>query len=341
MLHILNGDSSANILKQSTISGERLPWREALMAGPRPAGLSHDQWLEVRAQHLAEAYERAAQDCRKDLSGQYERLQTFAGHEEVVLWFEHDLFCQINLLYLLNWFSQKDLSKTKLNLICIGAFPGKENFRGLGELTPAQMESLFDQRHEVSSAEKKLAAEAWAAYCSPTPQALAHFLEKDTSALPFVHAALSKHLERFPSVRNGLGCIENKALELIAAGANEFMSLFPAFGAAEPIYGLGDFQFWNDLKRLAKARQPLLTAEADDGLDHALANGNYLKTSFKITEKGKAVLAGQDDFVKSNGIDLWLGGVHLSNEKTVWRWDEQNRRIVRGEELPVMNVKQA
>jgi hypothetical protein len=98
MLHILNGDSTAGILKQSGVQGELLSWREALMAGPTPQNLSLDQWIGVRAKHLAEAYQLAFEDCKKDLSTLYAGLQTFLQHDEVVLWFEHDLFCQIKMI---------------------------------------------------------------------------------------------------------------------------------------------------------------------------------------------------------------------------------------------------
>jgi hypothetical protein len=327
VLHILNGDSTAGILKQSVVQGEMLSWHEALMAGPTPPNLSRDQWIDMREKHLSEAYALTHEDCKKDLSALYAGLQTFSQHDEVVLWFEHDLFCQINLIHVLDWFSKQNLGKTKLSLICIDRFSGRESFRGLGELTPTQLASLFDQRHEVSSDEKKFAAEAWAAYCSPTPQALVKFLEKDTSELPFLKAALSKHLARFPSVKNGLGNIENKTLELIAGGASEFQKLFPAFGKVEPIYGLGDAQFWNGLQRMIKVEHPLLTHRNRQDVQHTPNNALQLKASFALTEAGRAVLNGESDFIALNGIDQWLGGVRLRPEN-LWRWDEQNQKMI-------------
>src|SRR5205814_9828925 len=32
------------------------------------------------------------------------------------------------------------------------------------------------------------------------------------------------------------------------------------------------------------------------------------------------------DHVHLNGIDRWLGGVHLQGAEARWRWDEKNRR---------------
>ena len=326
MLHIHNGDSSANIANQSSLPGEHFPWRESLITGPTPAGLSGGEWRSVRAQHLSEAYGVDLQECERGLLDQEKKLSSFEEHEEVVLWFEHDLFCQTNLLYLLNWFAQEDMGNTKLSLICIGEFPGKENFRGLGELNAEQMASLFPGRQQVTSSQLKLAELAWRAYCSPDPAELEKVAQTG-DLLPFLGQALQAHLRRFPSTRNGLGSIENKGLELIHGGSKTFVDVFPQFGVAEPIYGLGDAQFWLALQRLSGGRQPLLKIERGNNGGRELTPYIVHNAKFELTEPGKAVLRGEADFVELNGVDLWLGGVHLS-PNNLWRWEESSGRIL-------------
>lgn len=324
MLHIHNGDCSADVLTRSGFPGEHLVWRESLITGPTPAGLTEPEWQAVRSQHLSEAHELNPEDCRRDLARQDEMLHRFSEHEEVILWFEHDLFCQTLLLYVLDWFSKCNLGKTQLSLICIGEYPGIPGFRGLGQLAPDQMASLFDKRQAVTASELSLAAKGWRAYCSPNPKAIEEFFTEDTRSLPFLKPALTAHLARFPSLRNGLGRVENKALDLISSGIEEFAALFDAFGDREPSYGFGDVQFWLDLKRLAKARQPLVCVEPADKIDAWFASDAKLQARFRLTETGKHILRGKTDFVELNGIDLWLGGVHLSAGKNLWRWDEEN-----------------
>lgn len=323
MLHIHNGDSTANTLKEFGFPGEHKAFREVLMEGPTPKGLSDDEWMTVRARFLAGAYEMASEKCEKDLREQNAWLSRFSEHDETILWFEHDLFCQINLIYLLDWFSKRSMEKTRLSLICVGEFPGVEDFRGLGQLTGQQLASLFDERHEVTEPELSLAARAWTAYCSAVPTEIERLIDNDTSAMPFLGHALRLHLARFPSVKNGLGRVENKALELISNGALGFKSLFPKFGKAESAYGMGDSQFWCALKRLAEASDPLIKTIAPSNEDASLKSNRYLDASFELTETGRAVLAGQRDFIDLNGIDLWLGGVHLVGG-AVWRWDEHD-----------------
>src|SRR5437016_10670075 len=291
MLHVHNGDSTAGTARKADLHGEHLAWREALVCGPAPSGLSGDDFRQVRARHLSDAYGVNLQDCEKELREQQEALARFVDHEEVVLWFEHDLFCQVHLSYLLNWFAQSELAQTKLSLISIDNFPGIDDFRGLGQLNEAQLASLFPQRREISSAQLNLGSKAWQAYSSSDPSQIESLLTEDTTALPFLKSALFKHLERFPSVRNGVGRAANLCLELVADGQVEFKALFPAFGKREPLYGFGDAQVVLELKGLGKGPHPLLTMNNDGNLS-LMDSDKFLRASFQITDQGKAVLNG-------------------------------------------------
>lgn len=327
MLHIHNGDSTANTLREFGFHGQHVAFQEVLMAGPTPAGLSRSDWLDVRAKFLSEEYDLKFDNCKSDLLKQEATLQRFSKHDEAILWFEHDLFCQINLIYMLDWFSKQPLDKTRLSLICIGEFPGVKDFRGLGQLTGEQLASLFDGRYEVTERELSLGSRAWSAYRSGDPEDITRLLDDDTSALPFLGTALQLHLARFPSVDNGLGRVENKALELISTRPIAFKSMFPKFASAEPVYGFGDWQLWCELKRLANAREPLITISGLGFEDRALLSNLFHEVLFELTELGRAVLAGERDFIDLNGIDLWLGGVHLKDGATLWRWDQQRLRL--------------
>ena len=325
MLHIHNGDSAAGTARNAGLPGVHLAWREALVCGPAPAGLFDDEFRRVRAEHLASAYGQNLEDCIQDLRKQEEALERFADHEEVVLWFEHDLFCQVQLIYLLNWLARQDIGKTRLSLISIYEFGGIDDFRGLGQLNESQLASLFPQRKEMTTAQLNLGRRAWAAYTSSDPSDLLALLKSDTTALPFLREALLKHLQRFPSARNGLGRIEDLALELVASGHHEFGTLFSAFGKTEPVYGYGDLQFYLELKALADAPHPLVTIDDADGKPSA---NKVTKTSLQVSQIGRSVLRGEKDFVRMNGIDKWLGGVHLTGIESAWRWDESDENLI-------------
>jgi hypothetical protein len=327
MLHIHNGDSTAGTARKADIPGEHLAWREALVCGPVPQGLSANEFRRVRADHLASAYGVSVEKCEQELRAQEEALSAFSDHEEIVLWFEHDLFCQVQLIYLLDWFAQHDRGRKKLSLVCVGEFPGIEYFRGLGQLNETELASLFPQRKEVSPTQLELGAKAWHAYSSPDPADLLSLLSSDLSAMPFLERAFMKHLQRFPSTENGLGRIGNVGLGLIAGGYQRFRSLFPAFVSRESEYGFGDAQLYLELKQLAKAPAPLLTLSSSvKGATTDAAE--MLLTTFSLTDIGKAVLDGEEDFVRRNGIDWWVGGVHLKGKESDYRWEEDAQELL-------------
>ena len=326
MLHIHNGDASGDTAKLSTLPGEHFVFREALIEGPTPAGLDQAEWLKVRAGHLADGYGENPEEVERDLAEQQRQLTTVSAHDETVLWFEHDLFCQLCLIYLLDWFGKNNSRKTRLSLICIGVFPGKINFRGLGELNAAELESLFPHRQPVTEQQLDLATSAWNAYCSSDPTEIQTLLQTDQSALPFLSAALTAHLKRFPSSENGLGRVEQTSLELIAAGATDFASLFRSFIEREPVYGLGDAQLWLALRRMSEVQQPLIEISVG-GAKVEKQIPEFHKAEFAITDTGRSVLNADTDFIAQNGIDHWLGGVHLGNDQTLWRWNDKSQRL--------------
>jgi hypothetical protein len=101
--HITNGDSAANILKQSRVSGDVLPWRDRMHHGPFPAGLDIDEVSDIRARYLAGPQLHDAEVVR-DFRLRNEHLRATARYGEVVLWFEYDLLDQLQILQLLDWF---------------------------------------------------------------------------------------------------------------------------------------------------------------------------------------------------------------------------------------------
>ncbi len=323
MLHIHNGDSTAGTMRDSGFPGEHIAFQEALAGGPTPAGQTPDQWRALRSIYLAGFAGEEALRVQASLAANEAMLAGAVAHDEVILWFEHDLHCQFNLLYLLHWFAQAPSRPARLSLICIDRFPGIDNFKGLGQLTARQMASLFEPRQTVSEAQLQLASRAWAAYCAPDPTGIEALLAEDTSGLPYLHDALARHLARFPSMQNGLGEIENCVLRWIANGRTSFRKLYPDFSDEDPIYGgLGDLAIWDHLKRMVEAHVPLVSIAS------GASNANQIPfdAMLALTRDGEDVLAEKADFIALNGIDQWLGGVHLTPDH-LWRWDAARRTL--------------
>jgi hypothetical protein len=188
----------------------------------------------------------------------------------------------------------------------------------LGELSPNELTSLFPARQQVSIEQLILARAAWKAFSSNDPTEVERLLDDDTSRLPFLSESLLAHLQRFPVTTNGLGRIENSSLELVHKGTRRFNELFPAFINTERVYGLGDAQVWYSLFEMCTAKNPLLVGMNQSS---SLSKEISTQTVFDLTDAGRAVLNGEVDQLELNGLNAWLGGVHLQNSN-VWRWDE-------------------
>ena len=332
MLHITNGDSVGITLQQTGLPGDILVWRDILHEGPTPAGLSLEQMSQVRAQFLADHALGAYEDLLANFIQRNTALAHSAAHKEVVLWFEHDLYDQLQLIQLLDWFSRHHPRATIISLICINTFPGITNFVGLGQLNASQLRSLYETRHSLTQKELALGSEAWKVYCSPDPKALEAFLQKDISALPFLKAALQRHLEQFPSLQTGLSRTERQILEAVASGSHKPLEIFRATQEKEESPFLGDTPFWFYLSNLSSGKKPFLIRS--DGGFFSLPTPDPHDPTFNeqvliLTDEGRNALAGHTDWITINrGIDRWLGGVHLKGQDATWRWDTQQATLI-------------
>ena len=293
MIHIHNGDVVAAVAKRSGIPGEHVSYRESLVTGPVVPG---DEWIENRARALTERYGEDLLRVRTSLLEQEQLLDAAPSQGEIVLWFEHDLYCLTHLLHMLQRFADARVSVVWCP-------------EPLGNNDEGGLHLLFESRAAATPSMIKLASEAWRAYTSPEASSLNAWLTRDTADFPFLREGLTLHASRFPSTRNGLGAIEQQALELIAAGTSDWLSLFDQFNARVPRFGFGDTEVFATLQRLATCAVPLVTI-----------TGDLPKAIITITPAGENVLRGEVDDLSVNDPDRWLGGVHLTKEN-VWRWD--------------------
>jgi RNA polymerase sigma factor (sigma-70 family) len=323
MLHVLNGDSTRGIMERSDIPGTYTVWADVLHEGPVPGDLDDEQFREARLRYL-DVMDRWVKP--EDGAAQYrawdERLASFADYDEVVLWFEHDLFDQLIVIRHLEWFARRDLGRTALSLICIGEFPGIEGFAGLGQLSPDQLASLLGTRQRVTVRQTELGRAAWRAFTSSDPTSIERVLERDTTGLPFLAGALVRFLEEYPAVGSGLPRTERQILDGLARGITSPVDLFLDSQTLEERVFMGDATFWLRLERLASGPRPLVRLTGEP------THRTFPTGAIELTDDGRRVLAGQADWVALDGIDRWLGGVNLVGREVPWRWDGRARRLV-------------
>jgi hypothetical protein len=247
MLHITNGDSAAELIKASGVAGDVLAWRDVLHEGPVPAGLSLEELSRHRARFIADCGWGEFDEVSREFQIRDATLARSCEHDEVTLWFEHDLYDQLQLVQLLDWFCRHPSTHVKLNLLCIGAHRDIADFHGLGQLNARQIADLFPTRHVVTYAELELGARAWAAVCSADPLRLENLVGRDTAALPFLNGALRRHLQQFPSTRNGLPRTSTAILGAVAAAPEGLRptEIFQLTQALEERLFMGDTTFFD------------------------------------------------------------------------------------------------
>jgi hypothetical protein len=315
-LHVANGDCTTDLIHKAGLPGVSSVWADVLHDGPVPGGLSDAELLPVRAKFLADGSpaDGGPDDAAAELTRWRAVIQDVSSYDEIVLWYEHDLFDQLNLIQLLTLIGQNPPAGKRVSLICIGSFPGREHFKGLGELTPAEIAPLFDTRQPVTAAQYALATRAWDAFRASDPRAVEALVRgaADMSALPFLEAALRRHLEEFPWTPDGLSRTERRVMQLMEAGPIAFADAFPRVHDGEKAFYIADLSLQDMIERLAASSPPLVVS------------GRALT----LTDTGRAMLAGEIDRVAHCGIDRWLGGVHLNGRCATWRWNPTTQRIV-------------
>jgi hypothetical protein len=320
LLHVTNGESAADTLRQTALGGAVLAWRDTLHEGPVPA-LARQELLKTRARFLADCGWGSHQSLLASLERRDRQLlEALRDGLPVVLWFEHDLYDQLQLLDVL---TLAHAEGTAPELIVIGSFPGKPSFAGLGELTANELETLWPSRRAAAPAELDAAASAWAALRAPEPTPLVEWATRDTPQLPFLATALRRLLEELPSPADGLSRTERQALQTVAVGAQSPPSAFVAAQRLEDAPFLGDAWFYRALSSLGQGETRLVETGDGEPLPPPppLGDGRqFAGLGLKLTESGERTLRGDTDRVELLAIDRWIGGTHITPDN-VWRWD--------------------
>lgn len=313
MLHITNGSVVAGLLRALGLKGDLVTWDDILHEGPVQAGLGVPALRASRAAFLARCGGGEVTQIAASLAARDEAALGSVKHDEVVLWFEHDLYDQLQLLQVLDMLPTG--GRPRISAVSPEGY--------LGHHSPAHLATLFTRRKEVTASERGAARVAWAAFRSSDPRALADAIPH-LGALPHLPAALRRHLQQFPSIGNGLSRTEAQALAAIAAGASRVSDVFTQSHAErEEAIFLGDVGFLLHMRGLVESPNPLVIVVRRHAPSGALA----LEDSVALSEEGERVLEGAADRVRLCGIERWLGGVHLTGRGPVWRWDEATRTI--------------
>jgi hypothetical protein len=292
VVHVVNGHATAEPLEEAELPGEVVVWADSLDQGPLLAGAfgEDDQHRAARAGFLAGHGGADAAATAAQLAGWDAAVDRAAQEaEEVVLWYEHDLFDQLALVRLVARMTARP-RKAALSMVSIDHHPEVPDWKGLGDLEAPQLAGL----------------------CAPDPRGV-FYLARRTRALPFLGPALWRWLEELPAVGTGLSRTEAELLRAVHRGAGTVAAVMTEMHASDRVYLATDTLVARTAERLAAI---------------GALTGGFGAGAPALTPLGEELWKGRRDRVAELGIDDWRGGVRLSGRGAMWRWDAGTRRPV-------------
>lgn len=295
MKHLFNGDAAADVFAAAAPASERIVWREALQVG-RARLHPTDEAIRERAEFLSRGGDQPPAAIEAVLRAQ-ERDLARAAEGPLTIWVEGDLSCQLTVAVVAHRLS--GFVHADVHLISVSSFEGRPQFRGLGELTPAELMTLKKHARRLDRSQLATYAEAWELYCAADPRPLARAVAQRRLS-DHLSAALAAHLRRFPRTPGGAGSVEYALLSAIGDSRLNFDELFRDFIEREPLLGYGNTSVRGELELMV-----------EDGW--VVQEGE----TYALTAQGEAARRGEP---APRRTSKWLGGVEV-NARSPYLWD--------------------
>ncbi|MBT8211388.1 MAG: DUF1835 domain-containing protein [Eudoraea sp.] len=289
LLHITNGDGFTQRLKKLDLKGDIITWREMLCEGKTETNVGSESFWKTRFDFLHKHYNVSKSWFVEKTLKEYRSLCNHKQQDQIILWFEFDLFCQINMLAVISWL-KTHRRYADISLVCSGKEDETDKLYGLNELNDEHLLELYKNRIHLSQNDIEYADYVWQLYCSDNPIRLENLIDFDNYQYTYLSDAISTHLKRFPTIKNGLNEIENKILDIaVSEKPTSKKALLGSIMHNQGYYGFGDTQF----QRVINNLKPLFT------------NFNPVR----LTKKGKQILDGQTSYyAELRDESAYLGG---------------------------------
>lgn len=289
LLHITNGDSFTEKLKSLKLKGDIITWREMLCEGQTLTNVGSETFWKARFEFLNKNYKVSKSWFIEKTLKEYRSLCNHKQQDKIVLWFEYDLFCQINMLAVLSWL-KTNRKYAEISLVCSGKEDDTDKMYSLCELNDEQLLNLYENRTILKQDDIEYADYVWQLYCSDNPIRLENLSDFSTYQFDYLSEAVKNHLTRFPSIKNGLNRMENNILQLsLDKKPSSKKALLGTLLQNQEGLGFGDSQYDRAINRL----KPLFNSF----------------NPVKLTKKGKGILDNQTSYyscIQDN--DVYLGG---------------------------------
>ncbi|WP_207431494.1 hypothetical protein [Sabulibacter ruber] len=236
--HVLNGDALLDRFSATGLNGEAVIMRECLIEGD-VTGDTLPEFYRTRAAYLQATYPTVQESYYTKVVPQLEKLTSAPADAEFNLWFGYDLFCQVNLWFILSLLHKQ--SHKEVFVVYPTYLSGTDVWQDFGLASAQDLLNCFQDRVKLNQEDLALGKDLWEAYKNGDPSRLEELSKRQSACFPYLREVCAAHLERFPG--NGEKGRPEKAIEEIVQSAGpEFAAAFDAFSRKEGIYGFGDAQ---------------------------------------------------------------------------------------------------
>jgi hypothetical protein len=292
-LHITNGSSLTNYLNDLDFKGVFFTWHEMLCEGPTSVDLTSDEFLTKRKLFFKSVYNLEIDEAK--FNEEFSKLDgANTKYDEIVLWFEYDLFCHINLIAVLSLLEKLAIS-LPISLVSSGWVENDTQLKALSQLNQEQLFKHYKNRQKLTPEDIELGSTLWKIYNGKDHNLFLPYITKKSN-FRYLSNCLKAHIKRFPDSKTGLNDLEYNTLKLIEK--HEIKSEHQLLGYVlnyQGYYGYGDIQ----IKRMLSLLAELYTSNND---------GKYI-----LTRKGHEALLGIHNFAKEIGDTIDYGGVNSTN----------------------------
>lgn len=336
-LHITGDMKTANhieasLVRQNDNIDHYLSWQDALYEGPIHAESDLVQLSQERARYFVDAGWATQNEIKARYQTRNDGLLAYAKYQEVILWFDHDLNSQMQLIQLVEWFSRQKMESTELSLVSVDRLSGINAHLALNLLGAKTIQALEKNRWEVTVGQMNVCEQAWRAFGSENPNALLRLYSMNTSVMPHLKNAILRYLKQFPSSANGLSHSEFLILNILRQEPHLLDELYVSMQSKEAAPFMNQAIFSAYVSRMSETRNPLIAKENEDAETVIEQYGDEdvsveRKVAFKLSDVGRQVLHNWVDWVQINGINRYLGGVELT-DGCLWRYDQTKKKLL-------------
>lgn len=237
-LHVVNGDHLAHQLQGASYFQNQLVMREALVMGPVQGDDLGEFW-KTRMDFIRSSYGVTAEEYSQKTIREIERLHDIPEGAALCLWFEDDLFCQVNLWFILSLLA--DIQGILLFRVFPPTPPEGGRWAGFGQATPVALEKAYLARVPFHSSDAALGKALWQALQSEDWETFKNLSLHSSLCFNSLEEVCQAQVDRLPGI-HGLGKPERILHGILEHGITDFPLLFQEFTRQAGVYGFGDLQ---------------------------------------------------------------------------------------------------